>query len=217
MTMKVARTALAAALLVPVVFFPTPAEGHDCTKEEPRCFEVRTLLEKPERQEIKSRVLGHHCAMDGEERDPNADHRVLSSRIGVVFSDVTRTSGFLETITIYFEGDQRQITGALDAIGRRNDWHHYDGRGFDPGLSASYRVGKRVEFGHARHKKIGSYDIWHSSMASEPEAGYGETHGGGREPTIVGGDCEQKHYLLLDVVPPSEPSCQRRNGPCPVQ
>lgn len=215
--MKILLPALAAALVVPALAVPPTAGAHDCGKREPRCFEVRTLLEKPERQEIVSRPLGHHCAADGEEQDPNADKRVLWSQIGVVFRDVNHTSGFLETVTVYFKGDHNQITGALDVIGgEKNNWHHYDDRTFRPGEQVSFRVDKRVRFGNVRHKEIGSIDIWHSGAATKPSAGYGESHGGGRDPAIHDADCAQRHYLFLDVVPPSEPKCQRRDGPCPV-
>jgi hypothetical protein len=62
--------------------------------------------------------MGHHCYGDADAGDPNRDGRVLVSRVGVVFSNVTRHSGYLETVTVYFEGQERQIMGSVDGFGR---------------------------------------------------------------------------------------------------
>src|SRR5688500_18121840 len=128
--MKLRVALIAVALLLPVPIGVPAAQAHNCTEEEPRCVDHRMLVEKPERQEIISRVLGHHCYMDGlGEEERRRDSRVLLSRISVVFSNVTRESGYFETVTIYFEGDERQIMGSVDAAGKKNDFSRYDDRG----------------------------------------------------------------------------------------
>lgn len=216
------HTALIAAAVVSLGLVPRPAEAtHNCTKEEPRCVDRRTLVEKPERQEIVSRVLGHHCYDDFNASLPDRDKRVLYSKIGVVFSNVTHRPGYLETITVYFEGQERQIMGNIDAIGKKNDFHAYDGVERDPGTRITLEVGKQVNFYYDKNSHdIGQYYIEHQSMASAP-AGAGQ---GGKDPgsdprpggrPAVSVDCERKHHLTMQIVPPSPPPCQRRGEPCP--
>lgn len=201
------RVALAGgALLVSGVLDAPSATAHNCTRQEPRCVEQRTLVQKPERQEIISRVLGHHCVEHPSYDDPNADKREIHSRIGVVFSDVSRHSGYFESFTIYFEGNQRQVMGSVNAYGKRSDVHRFDNRPHDPGYEISYRVDKRVEFGDDVGSKgaLGAYTIHHDSA--------GTPGSGNIEP-----DCRGSHYLRLTVTPPSDPKCQRPRGPCPPQ
>jgi hypothetical protein len=190
------------ALLSLSLVWPPVALAHNCTSEEPYCVDTRTLVEKPDRQEVISKVLGHHCVMHPFDEDPdNPEHRVLHSRIGVVFSNVTHNSGFLQTVTVYFEPSERQIMGSIDAYGNRNDFHQFDDQGYDPGFRESFQVDKTVEFHHSPNSYT-TYNIRnYSAAAGRPGAGP---------------DCYAPHDLVLVVTPPSAPPCQRPSGPCPT-
>lgn len=214
--MKLRAALVAVAVLLPVVPAAVPvAQAHNCTKEEPRCVDYRTLVEKPERQEIISRVLGHHCYMDGlGEEERQRDKRVLLSRIGVVFSNVTRESGYFETVTIYFEGDERQIMGSVDAAGKQNDFSKYDDQGYDPGFNVSFRVDKQVRF--YQQKDGPNYTIRHEGAAGKFTAGpSGGPRGRQANRPDTDADCAQAEHLILLVRPPSTPKCQR--PPCEPQ
>jgi hypothetical protein len=201
------RIAIVATVVAAPIFVVAPpaAEAHNCVEREPYCVDVRSLVQRPGRQEIVTRQLGHHCANEGEENAPGADKRVLYSRIGVVFSDVARRSGFFERVTIYFDGRERQIMGAVDAWGKRNDFSEYNGQPYDPGFSISYDVKKRVEFGDdSRSKNFGQYVIQHQSAASGPVGVDGPSR---RPPPGLRPDCAAAHHLVLIVVPPRTPPC----------
>jgi hypothetical protein len=211
------RTPLVAAVVVSLgLAVPPAAATHKCGSEEPRCVDRRTLVQKPERQAVTSRVLGHHCYNDFDAGDPNADRRVLLSRIGVVFSNVTRRSGYLETVTIHFEGQESQIPGSVDGFGRgTNDFHYYDDRLHAPGSEVTFRVDKQVEFNdYEGRKDLGVYNIRHEAAASRPGAsGPGGNPGGPARPGL-GVDCRGVHYLILEVTPPSSPPCGKDRRPC---
>lgn len=212
------QTALPAAVVVALGFVPLPAAAtHKCGTEEPRCVDHRTLVQKPDRQEITSRVLGHHCYHDTDAGQPNRDRRVLLSRIGVVFSDVTRESGYLETITIHFEGEERQIMGSVDAFARRNDFHRYNDEMRNPGSRITLRVDKQVEFNNVRDRKdVGVYNIQHEPAGGRPGAGGPGGNPGGPARPGVGVDCKGLHHLILEVTPPSSPPCRNKPPkPCP--
>jgi hypothetical protein len=197
--MRIRATAVAVLLLASGVMYAPAAVAHNCVNEEPRCRDEKTLLEKPDRQEVISRVLGHHCAMDGLQDDPQSDKRVISSRIGVVFSDVTRRSGFFESFTIYFV-QERQVMGQVDTYGKQGDVHKFDDQPYDPGYQLRYDINQRVEFGdRVGSQDAGAYTIEHTSAAS-------------RGAPNIKPDCKDKHFLLLTVTPPSQPPCQR--PPC---
>jgi len=200
--MRIRATFVAVILLIPTLVNAPAAVAHNCVNEEPRCRDERTLVQKPERQEVISRVLGHHCAMDGLQDDPQSDKRVISSRIGVVFSDVTRRWGFFESFTIYFVRE-RQVMGSVDTYGGRSDHadvHKFDDQPYDPGYQIRYDINKRVEFGdRVGSKDAGAYTIEHTSAATPGAAN-------------IDPDCKGKHALLLTVTPPSQPPCQR--PPC---
>jgi hypothetical protein len=104
--------------------------------------------------------------------------RVLMSRIGVVFSDVTRQSGYFERFTIYFKGRKRQVMGAVDTYGKRGDVHTFDDQPYDPGYELTYEINKRAEFGDdVRTRDLGADTIEHTSAptrrrrTSRPTAG----------------------------------------------
>ena len=203
--MRIRATVVAAAVLALGLVQAPAAVAHNCTTEEPRCVDERTLVQKPGRQEVISRVLGHHCVMHPFDDDPQSDKRVISSRIGVVFSDVTRQSGYFESFTIYFEGRERQVMGSVDTYGKRADVHKFDDQPYDPGFKLSYQINQRVDFGDdVRSKDLGAYTIEHTSAATQGRPG-------------ISPDCMDKHYLRLTVTPSSPPRCQRPNGPCPPQ
>ena len=201
--MKV-RVALAAVVIVSLGFpqAPAAASHRDCTKQEPLCRDVRGLVQRSERQEVISRVLGHHCWHAVDEGQPNRDRREIFSQISVVFRDVTRDFGFLETVTVHFRGGERQIMGRIDAIGKRNDWNMFDGRPHDPGFKVSFRVDKKVEFADVRGKNDrGRYQFRHESAASGPapdRPGPDPQKGG---PPGWETDCHGIHNLILEVVP----------------
>jgi hypothetical protein len=110
---------------------------------------------------------------------------------------VTHDSGFLQTVTIYFEPSERQIMGSIDAYGERNDFHQFDDQGYDPGFQESFRVDKTVEFHHSPNSYT-TYSIRnYSAAAGRPGAGL---------------DCYAPHDLVLILTPP----CQRPSGPCPT-
>jgi hypothetical protein len=197
--MRIRATFVAVILLIPTLVNAPAAVAHNCVKEEPYCRDEKTLVQKPGRQEVISRVLGHHCAMDGLDEP---DKRVVSSRIGVVFSDVTRRWGFFESFTIYFVRE-RQVMGSVDTYGGRSDHadvHKFDDQPADPGYQIRYDINKRVEFGdRIGGKDAGAYTIEHTSAAT-------------RGAPNIDPDCKGKHALLLTVTPPSQPPCQR--PPC---
>ena len=215
------RTALAAAVVVSLELVPLPAEAtHNCTKEEPRCVDRRTIVEKPERQMITSRVLGHHCYDDFSASLPDRDKRVLYSRIEVAFSNVTHRSGYLDTITISIEGEEPHAVGRVDAIGNKNDFHAADWDQRPPGSKLTFDVKKMVEFYYSKNNRdIGQYYIEHRPAASGPTGGGqagkdpGDPRPGGRPSVSV--DCGGLHGLQMEVVPPSAPPCRRPSGPCP--
>ncbi|MCA1846137.1 MAG: hypothetical protein LC792_23690 [Actinobacteria bacterium] len=213
------RSALVAGAVVSLALVPLPAQAtHNCKTEEPRCVDTATLVQKPERQEVTSRLLGHHCYSDVDAADPNRDERVLQSRIGVVFSNVTRQSGFLETVTIYFEGHERQIMGSVIGFGRAHrDFSYYDAREFDPGYKITLEVGKKVDFNdYEGRKDIGLYNIRHDSAAKRPGgSGPGGNPRGPARPQL-GVNCYGIHYFVLEVTPPSARPCSNKPpNPCP--
>lgn len=219
--MKV-RIVLVAAAVVSLNLVPRPAGGsHNCTKEEPRCVDRRTLVEKPERQVITSRVLGHHCYDDFTAGSPERDRRVLYSRIEVAFSAVTHRSGFLETITVSIEGEEPHAVGRVAAIGKRSDFYAADWERRDPGSKLTFDVRKKVEFAYNQNTgDIGQYRIEHRPAAYGP-AGSGQAGKDGGDPRPGGRpsisvDCEGQHGLALEVVPPSAPRCRKPGGPCPT-
>ena len=212
------HAALPAAVAVSLALVPLPAAAtHNCGTQEPRCVDQRTLLQKPERQEVVSRVLGHHCYHDTEAGQPNRDRRVLLSRIAVVFSNVTRKSGYFETVTIHFEGQERQIMGSVDAFGRRNDFHRYNDEVHSPGSKISFRVDKQVEFNELKGRKdVGVYNIQNEPAAGRPGAsGPGGNPKGPARPSLSA-ECKGLHHLILEVTPPSPPPCRNKPPePCP--
>lgn len=211
-------TAPAAAVVLSRGFAPLPAAAtHRCGTEEPRCVDRRTLVQKPERQEVTSGVLGHHCYHDSDAGQPNRDRRVLLSRIGVVFSSVTGKSGYLESVTIHFEGEERQVMGSVDAIGKRNDFHRYNDEPRSPGSRVTLRVGKQVEFNALKGgKNLAVYNIRHEPAAGRPGASGPGGHPGGPARPGLSADCKQPHHLILEVTPQSPPPCRNKPPqPCP--
>jgi hypothetical protein len=208
--------ALAVALAGTCVSHAAPVAAHDCTREAPFCDIVGTLVQKPEPQRVVSGVIGHHCFFSHDEPKDQRDDRTLERRIEVAFREVTRQSGFLESITVHFLGQAEQVTGGLAAFAKRLDWETYDSRKRSPGQSETYTVNKRVEFGDTSTKSLGSYTIKNQAAAAgaanvpempgRPPPG-APNRGGG---TYV--DCNQPHSFLLLVSPPSEPPCRR--PPC---
>lgn len=187
------RALMSGIVSMALLVLPGVAEAHNCATKEPYCQDVKRLVQRPGRQKVISRQLGHHCYQDFERDRSRRDNRVIKSRIGVVFSEVTRDHGFLETITVYFEGSEEQALGRIDAGAKRNDFGHYDDRPRDPGTSVSLRVNQRVEMGDdGREKDFGYYTIRHLSSARV-----------GPSPTApaFSADCERAHHLLLRVVP----------------
>jgi hypothetical protein len=68
-------------------------------------------------------------------------------RCGGEATNVTRHSGYLETVTIYFEGQERQIMGSVEGFGRgKQDFHRYDDRQYNPGSKTTLQIDKQVEF-----------------------------------------------------------------------
>jgi hypothetical protein len=218
-----ARIVLVAAAVVSLHLVPGPASAtHNCTKEEPRCTDRRTLVEKPERQVITSRVLGHHCYDDFSASLPDRDRRELYSRVEVAFSNVTHRSGHLDTITIHIEGQEPHAVGRVDAIGKKNDFHAADWDRRPPGSKLTFEVGKKVDFYFGKENRdIGRYRIEHRPVANGPAGGGQAGKDPGRNPSpggrpSVSVDCEGQHGLTMEVVPPSPPRCQRRDQPCPA-
>jgi hypothetical protein len=221
--MKEQGRAIRAAVVAGVValaLMPLPAGAtHKCNNEEPYCTDTKTLVQKPGRQELISRVIGHHCYSDVDADEPNRDRRVLHSHIGVVFSNVSRHVGFLETVTIYFDGPERQIMGSVTGFGRsKRDFSFYDAREFDPGYQITLQVNKQVEFNdYYGRKDFGLYNIRHDSAAKAPGAsGPGGNPGGPGRPRL-GVDCYGTHYFVQEVVPPAgPPPCTNKPPkPCP--
>ncbi|MDQ3944953.1 MAG: hypothetical protein M3357_07375 [Actinomycetota bacterium] len=215
------RCALGVAVVVSLGLVPPPAAAtHSCNIEEPYCGDRRTLVQKPERQEVISRVMGHHCYGDADAGDPNRDQRVLLSRIGVVFTNVTRHTGYLETVTVYFEGRERQIMGSVEGFGReKQDFHRYDDRQYNPGSKTTLLIDRQVEFNdYEGRKDVGVYNIRHEAAASRPGASGPGGDPGGPAPPSLGVDCHGVHYLILEVTPPSSPPCTNKPPrPCPPQ
>jgi hypothetical protein len=215
------RFAFLAAVVVSLGLVPPPAAAtHRCDTEEPYCGDRRTLVQKPERQEVISRVLGHHCYHDADAGDPNRDQRVLLSRVGVVFSNVTRHSGYLHTVTVYFDGQERQIMGSVDGFGRgKSDFSKYDDQQHNPGDQITLPIDKQVEFNdYEGRKDVGVYNIRHEGAASRPGGtGPGGNPGGPARPGLYA-DCRGVEYLILEVTPPSAPPCTNKPPrPCPPQ